>query len=321
MTEKRTGVSTARVATVLARTGAAQPDVNQREHVRARLHDLGMPSRPRAPDQELVAVRPEAEQPAGKAPAVRWDATRIAVVQKVWGQGFVGPGGKQAVLGLVEPLGLKRGMRVLDLGAGLGGAARVLARQYGAEVVGLEADPRLARAGMALSTRAFLTKRAPIHSLAQKDEVLAPAAFDRILSRDVLFAVRDKARLLAVAEALLAKGGRMLLVDYVVSAPSRQAPAVEAWMAAEPARATPWSIEDYIEALTGPGLNLRIGDMTEETRKAINGAWAGYLATRRRPALDDEAARSLLAEAKLWARRAKLLKTGELRACSILAER
>jgi SAM-dependent methyltransferase len=290
MTEKRAGLPTARVATVLARTGTAQPDVDQREHIRTRLRDLGMPSRPRAPDPELVAVRPEAERPAGKAPAVCWNATRIAVVQMVWGKGFVGP-------------------------------ARVLARQYGAEVVGLEADPRLARAGMALSTRAFLTKRAPVYSLARKDEVLAPAAFDRILSKDVLFAVRDKTRLLAVAEALLAEGGRMLLVDYVVSAPSRQAPAVEAWMAAEPVRPAPWSIEDYIEALTGLGLNLRIDDITEETRKAINGAWAGYLAAGRRPALDDEASRSLLAEAKLWARRAKLLETGELRACSILAER
>jgi len=318
---------------VLATAGPAEIGLSQRERLLARLRDSGVPMRRTAPEVQLVAVRPEAEQlpeqlperppgrPVGKAPELRWDKTRLDVVQKVWGKGFIAPGGKKTILGLVEPLGLKRGMRVLDLGAGLGGPARVLAKRFGARVTGLEADRRLAEAGRALSSRAVLPSKASIHSLAQRHEVLAPGAFDRIFSKDVLFTVRDKARLLAVAEALLADGGRMLFVDYVVAADGRQTPGVEAWVAADPARPTPWSVEDYIEALTGLGLSLRIDDITGETRRAINGAWADFLARRRRPSLDRRAAQMLLDEARLWSRRAKLLRTGELRACRIVAER
>jgi SAM-dependent methyltransferase len=314
---------------VLATTDAAETGLSQRQRLLARLRDSGVPARRTAPEAQLVAIRPEAEppperppeRPVDKAPDRRWDQMRLAVVQKVWGKGFIAPGGKKAILELVEPLGLKRGMRVLDLGAGLGGPARVLAKRFGARVTGLEADRRLAEAGMALSSRTVLPTKAPVHSLAQRHEVLAPGAFDRIFSKDVLFTVRDKARLLAVAEALLADGGRMLFVDYVVAADSRPTPEVEAWMAADPARPAPWSVEEYIEALTGLGLSLRIDDVSGETRKAINGAWAGFLARQRRPSLDRRAAQMLLDEARLWSRRAKLLRTGELRACRILAER
>jgi len=314
---------------VLATTGAAEAGLTQRERLLARLRDSGVPTHRRPPEVQLVALRPEPErspertpeQTTDKAPELRWDTTRIAVVQKVWGKGFIAPGGKETLLDLAGPLDLKRGMQVLDLGAGLGGPARVLAKRFGARVTGLEANRGLAEAGRALSSRVVLPTRASVRSLAERHEVLAPGAYDRIFSKDVLFTVRDKARLLALAEALLADGGRMLLVDYVVAADSRQTPAVEAWMAADPARPAPWSIEEYIEALTGLGLSLRIDDISGETRRAINGAWAGFLARRRRPSLDRRAAQMLLDEARLWSRRAKLLRTGELRACRILAER
>lgn len=326
---------------MVATTGVAEAGLTQRQRLLARLRDSGVPTQRRAREAQLVALRPEnaplseshPERPSGPsleraperladtAPGLRWDKSRIAVVQKVWGKGFIAPGGKETLLELAGPLDLKRDMNVLDLGAGLGGPARVLAKRFGVRVTGLEADRRLAEAGGALSSRIFLPTKASVHSLAERHEVLAPRAFDRIFSKDVLFAVRDKARLLAVAEALLADGGRMLLVDYVVAADRRRAPAVEAWMAADPARPAPWSVEEYIEALTGLGLSLRIDDISGVARRAINGAWAGFLAKRRRPSLDSRAAQMLLDEARLWSRRTKLLKTGELRACRILAER
>jgi SAM-dependent methyltransferase len=334
-------VSKATGASVLATTGEVETGLSQRQRLLARLRASGVQLRGQAPEEQLVARRleeperpaePLAEPPPGRppgrplgqppreAPRRRWDETRIAAVQKVWGKGFLAPGGKEALLHLIAPLEVERGMRVLDLGAGLGGSARVLAKRFGAEVTGLEADRCLAEAGQALSRR-ILSSRATIHSLAERHEVLAPRAFDRIFSKDVLFTVRDKARVLAVAEALLADGGRMMIVDYVVAADARRSPAVEAWKAADPARPAPWSIEEYIEMLTGLGLGLRIDDVTGIARWAINRSWAGLLAKRRRPTLDQEAAQALLDEARLWSLRSKLLKSGELRVCRILAER
>jgi SAM-dependent methyltransferase len=326
---------------VLAATGEVETGLTQRQRLLARLRDSGVPTRRKVPEAQLVALEPDeteplgedlTRQPAESAPEQtlgrpkrrgrerRWDETRVAVVQKVWGKGFVAPGGKKALLDLVGPLELERGMQVLDLGAGLGGPARVLAKRFGVQVTGLEADRRLAEAA---GTRSSVLRpsKATVYAMAQRHEVLAPRAFDRIFSKDVLFAVRDKARVLAVADALLAERGRMLIIDYVVAADGRQSPAVQAWMADDPARPAPWSIEEYIEMLTGLGLGLRIDDISWATRRTINGAWSGFLAKRRRPALDHRAAQTLLDEARVWSQRAKLLKSGELRVCRILAER
>src|SRR6056297_2504755 len=82
----------------------------------------------------------------GRAAADLWSPARIAVAERVWGEGFVDPLSGEALRALVGPLGLDAAQSVLDLGAGLGGAARQIVRETGAWVTGLEPDPALARA-------------------------------------------------------------------------------------------------------------------------------------------------------------------------------
>src|SRR3954447_19600443 len=74
----------------------------------------------------------EAAAPAGAKPALTgvnsrfgkplWSASRIQVVEKLWGDVFTSPGGDDYIPELVKPLGLNPAMSVLDLAAGLGGA-------------------------------------------------------------------------------------------------------------------------------------------------------------------------------------------------------
>src|SRR5687767_1461727 len=52
------------------------------------------------------------------------------------------PLGRGATLALAELAKVSEGEEVIDVGAGLGGAARVLARYYGAKVTALDATPR-----------------------------------------------------------------------------------------------------------------------------------------------------------------------------------
>jgi len=63
-----------------------------------------------------------------------WSATRLDVAEKLWGEGFVSPGSEDYLPTLVKPLGLNPAMSVLDLGAGLGGTTRLMAKQFGAWV-------------------------------------------------------------------------------------------------------------------------------------------------------------------------------------------
>lgn len=50
-------------------------------------------------------------------------------------------GGLAATKALLEPLKLGAGSRILDIGSGLGGTARYMAKQYGARVTGIDLTP------------------------------------------------------------------------------------------------------------------------------------------------------------------------------------
>src|SRR5579864_1581873 len=68
-------------------------------------------------------ARADSKQPDPNAGALDrhgkplWSATRIEVAEKLWGEGFIGPGGADYVPDLVKPLGLDKTMSVLDLSA------------------------------------------------------------------------------------------------------------------------------------------------------------------------------------------------------------
>ena len=66
----------------------------------------------------------------------------ISLLELIWGRDFMAPGGAGNVANLVRGLEV-RNRRVLDIGCGLGGPAFVLVEEHGAEVVGIDIDPRL----------------------------------------------------------------------------------------------------------------------------------------------------------------------------------
>src|SRR3546814_19255546 len=73
------------------------------------------------------------------------------------------PGDEEKNLRLVKPLALNPAHTVIDVGAGLGGATRLIAEKFDIWITGLESDREVADKGMELSTMAGLAKRAPIH--------------------------------------------------------------------------------------------------------------------------------------------------------------
>ena len=70
------------------------------------------PAAPAAPRPAMPGVNSRFGKPL-------WSATRIGVVEKIWGDGFTSPGGDDYIPELVKPLGLNPAMSVLDLAAGL----------------------------------------------------------------------------------------------------------------------------------------------------------------------------------------------------------
>lgn len=254
-----------------------------------------------------------------EAPKFDWETARIALVQEVWGPGFVGPGGEEAILNLVKPLGLDPAMALLELGARLGGAARIMADHFGVWVTGFEADNRLVEAGMELSTMAGLTKKAPIKSFDPEHFEIQPKSFDCVFSRDFFFTIEDKDRLLKMIEFALKDRGQLLFTDFVTAEPGRSTPALKEWIAAEPETPHLWAVEDYTKALAALKFDVRITeDITEDLCKQVTSRWAGYMAGVDQAALDSEATSALVNEVKFWTRRVKVMEAGDLRAFRIL---
>jgi len=71
-----------------------------------------------------------------------YDDALVTLLELIWGEGYMAPGGEGNVAKIVEGLDM-RDKRVLDIGCGIGGPAMFLARNYGANVVGTDLEPQL----------------------------------------------------------------------------------------------------------------------------------------------------------------------------------
>jgi len=71
-----------------------------------------------------------------------YDDALVTLLELIWGEGYMAPGGEGNVMKIAEGLEM-RDKRVLDIGCGIGGPAMFLARNYGANVVGTDLEPQL----------------------------------------------------------------------------------------------------------------------------------------------------------------------------------
>jgi SAM-dependent methyltransferase len=123
--------------------------------------------------------------------------------------------GRAATLALAELAAVQRAERVLDVGAGIGGPARVLAARYGARVTALDATPRFCRAIEALNRATGLEGAIDVVCGDALDLPFAAASFDVAWTQAVGQNVADKARFLAELARVVRPGGRVALFELV----------------------------------------------------------------------------------------------------------
>lgn len=281
-------------------------------------YDLSGRGRARAEDEDEVRAAQGADPAtAGKPrdPAQNrwgkplWTATRIEVTERLWGDGFSTPGGAEHITYLVKPMGLNPAMSALDLAAGLGGATRIMAGQFGCWVTGLEASPLLAKAGMERTRMAGLDKRAPVESF--DPECFAfPKRVDAVLFKEGLFCVRDKDQLFDGIEAALKPRGHLLITDYIAG-PQPRRDALAAWADREPVEPNLWSLEQMQNAFAQRNLDLRIAeDISDAHRHLILVALQNFTQYLEQFSLSQETKLAVMDEIELWARRVKALDGG-----------
>jgi phosphoethanolamine N-methyltransferase len=182
----------------------------------------------------------------------------IAMLEAVWGEGFLSPGGAEEVARVVGHHDLT-GKTVLDIGCGAGGIDIALVRNHGAGyVVGIDVEDSVLDRARALIGAAGLVGRIGVAKVAPGPLPLPPAAFDVVFSKDSIVHIPDKHALMAEVFRVLRPGGWFFASDWLIGTEGTPSPEMAAYIAAEGldfGMATP---ARYAAAMTGAGFrNVR----------------------------------------------------------------
>lgn len=259
-------------------------------------------------------------------PVDPWDAEKINIAQYIWGDGFCGPGGPEYIVSLSKLLALSPEMSMIQIGAGIGGPARVLADKFGVWINGYEDSEGLVEAGNELSIRAGLDKKVQLEYYQPEEFEGFDRKFDRAMAKEALFTVENKKNIIESIAEKLKPGGLLLITDLVI-----QSDAVlgkdryKEWKVGERRNPYPVLSNEYQEMIKEAKLQVRVAeDISHSYIEMINKAWAGA---------DDAAARlleeengtamiqTLMREAEFWTRRKKLLEAGDLQLWRFVANK
>jgi len=138
----------------------------------------------------------------------------IAGMQMLYGEGFLSPGGAAEVAELLEDLDV-RGLDVLDLGCGIGGACLLLAGVFDAgRVTGVDIEADSIARAQAAAQKAGLGEVVRFVHMAPGPLPFADGSFDLVFTKDVVCHIADKPAVFAEAFRVLKPGGLLLCADF-----------------------------------------------------------------------------------------------------------
>jgi phosphoethanolamine N-methyltransferase len=157
----------------------------------------------------------------------------IDMLQAIWGEGFLSPGGPEEVARILEGCDIA-GLSVLDIGCGAGGIDAALVRDHGASyVTGLDVEDTVLAQARSLIARDGLSDRIGLVKVAPGPLPFPPGSFDVVFSKDSIVHIPDKAALMAEVFRVLKPGGRFLASDWLIGHDDPPSPEMAAYIAAE----------------------------------------------------------------------------------------
>ena len=195
-----------------------------------------------------------------------YDENLMALLEAIWGEGFMSPGGTDEVDRYLAGIDLA-GRKVLDIGCGLGGVDLHLARN-GARVTGIDIDQELIDRCRELADR---------HALAGQTEFLrvdpgplpfADASFDIVTSKDSIIHIEDKHALAADVFRVLEAGGWFAASDWLAGYEGETPPEMQAYIEVEGLDFRLASAATYAAALEAAGfVDIEIVDRNQWYRQ------------------------------------------------------
>jgi SAM-dependent methyltransferase len=242
----------------------------------------------------------------------RYHRRMLDMLQAVWGEGFLSPGGPDEVARLIGAVDL-RGLAVLDIGCGAGGIDVALVRAHGAGfVTAIDVEDTVVDSARALVARQGLGSRIRVVKVAPGPLPFPPGTFDIVFSKDSIVHIADKHALMAEVFRVLRPGGRFMASDWLIGHDHAPSPEMAAYIAAEGLDLGMASPDRYRDAMRKAGFI----DVSTDSRNAWYRGVAKLELERLRGPLGAAAARIVGQEfvdqnILIWSRMVRVLASGE----------
>jgi phosphoethanolamine N-methyltransferase len=157
----------------------------------------------------------------------------IGLLELIWGEGFLSPGGPDEVAEVVAGIELA-GRSVLDIGCGLAGAAIELVRRHeAAHVLGIDVERTVCARARERVDRAGSGARIGVVEVAPGRLPFADRSFDVVFSKDSIVHIPDKETLAADVFRVLRPGGWFVASDWLIGHDGEPSAEMAAYLAAE----------------------------------------------------------------------------------------
>lgn len=246
-------------------------------------------------------------------PTQTYDQKLVTLLETLWGQGYMSPGGDAETALVLDGLSLA-GQEVLDIGCGVGGSAFYIARRHGpARIVGIDVEPGVIAKASEQARRDGLADRVLFETVTPGPLPFADQSFDVVFSKDAIVHIDDKHGIAREIYRVLRPGGVFAASDWMAGSDDPPSPQLLRYIELEGLGFGLGSPNRYFAALRAAGFE-RIAyrdrtawyrDLTHKEVAALSGPlYAGLERSVGKDFLDHEIF--------VWRALAQVLDSGEL---------
>ncbi|CAN5598713.1 27-O-demethylrifamycin SV methyltransferase [soil metagenome] len=242
-----------------------------------------------------------------------YDDRLVALLEVLWGDGYLSPGGDHETALVLDGLDL-RGKRVLDLGCGTGGSALFIASQFDPEqLIGVDIEAGVVTKAIDNAAAAGLDDRTSFLQVDPGPLPFPDGCFDVVFSKDAIVHIGNKQALAHDVFRVLAPAGVFAASDWMSGSDAPASPALAHYQEIEGLGFGLASPNVYFAALRDAGF--------EQVSYLDRSAWLAArshveledLDGRLRPAIEARVGRAFLDhEVEVWKAMCAVFDTGEL---------
>ena len=148
--------------------------------------------------------------------ANQYSRKSILRYEKIFGKHYVSTGGEVTTAEFCAEMGLKPGMKILDVGSGIGGSAFYMSEKFEVEIDGVDLSTNMVDIAQEyLQVQSPEVQKRLSFKVADATSMTYPENhYDIVYSRDTILHIEDKKSLFQHFFKCLKPGGRVVITDY-----------------------------------------------------------------------------------------------------------